>query len=186
MKLNIRSEVRLAWPAAVLVALTACGGVDSGPATYTVGGTVSGLVGSGLVLQIYSPGYGRPVAAGMPLPINANGAFTLDASGGTFVRITYQPSSPTQRCVVNNAEFSRQAASVTNVSVVCSEFAYVANAGDTRPESGLTFSIRKRIEDFDRWPLKVLHVSCSDRQIVATRDRCNVAVFNRPWLARFL
>lgn len=53
-------------------------------------------------------------------------------------------------------------------------------------ESGLAFSIRKRIEDFDPWPLKVLHVSCSDRQIVAARDRCNVAVFNRHWIARFL
>jgi hypothetical protein len=44
--LNVRSVVRLAWPAAVPVALTACGGADSGPANYKVGGTVLGLVGS--------------------------------------------------------------------------------------------------------------------------------------------
>jgi 6-phosphogluconolactonase len=103
---------------------------------YTVGGTVSGLVGSGLVLQIAAPGYGRPEGASPPLYIDSNGAFTFDlvypgnASNGTFVRINRQPASPTQRCVVHNAQISVQAANVTDVAVVCSQFSYVANAGD--------------------------------------------------------
>jgi 6-phosphogluconolactonase len=98
---------------------------------YTVGGTVSGLMGSGLVLQIAGPGYGYP-----GLQINSNGAFTFDVvypantSDGKFVRIRRQPASPTQRCVVNNARITIQAANVTDVAVVCSQFSYVANAGD--------------------------------------------------------
>ena len=80
MKSPIRSLARCGSAAAVLAALAACGGGDSGsatsvappppppPATYTVGGTVTGLTGSGLVLQ--NPG-------GADLPISASGAFTF-------------------------------------------------------------------------------------------------------------
>jgi 6-phosphogluconolactonase len=103
---------------------------------YTAGGTVSGLVGSGLVLQIAAPGYGRPEGASSPLYIDSNGAFTFDLvypgnSSGTFVRINQQPVSPTQRCVIHNAGIAVQAANVTDVQVVCSEFSYVANSGDS-------------------------------------------------------
>jgi YVTN family beta-propeller protein len=102
---------------------------------YTAGGTASGLVGSGLVLQIAAPGYGRPVGASPPLYIDSNGAFTFDLvypgnSSGTFVRINRQPASPTQRCVIHNAGIVVQAANVTDVEVVCSQFSYVSNAGD--------------------------------------------------------
>jgi 6-phosphogluconolactonase (cycloisomerase 2 family) len=105
---------------------------------YTVGGTVSGLVGSGLVLQISAPGYGGyPYDVSPPLPINSNGPFTFDFvspgnTSGTFVRIGHghQPASPTQFCVVNNGRISVQAANVTDVAVVCSQFSSVANAGD--------------------------------------------------------
>jgi 6-phosphogluconolactonase len=103
---------------------------------YTAGGTVSGLVGSGLELQIAAPGYGRPEGASSPLYIDSDGAFTFDLvypgndSSGTFVRINRQPASPTQRCVIRNAAIVVQAANVTDVEVVCSQFSYVANAGD--------------------------------------------------------
>jgi 6-phosphogluconolactonase len=105
---------------------------------YTVGGTVSGLVGSGLVLQISAPGYGGyPYNVSPPLQINSNGPFTFDFvspgnTSGTFVRIGHghQPASPTQLCVVNNGRISIHAADVTDVAVVCSQFSYVANAGD--------------------------------------------------------
>jgi 6-phosphogluconolactonase len=105
---------------------------------YTVGGTVSGLVGSGLVLQISAPGYGgQPDNVSPPLQINSNGPFTFDFvspgnTSGTFVRIGHghQPASPTQLCVVNNGRISVQAANVTDVAVVCSQFSYGANAGD--------------------------------------------------------
>ena len=108
---------------------------------YTVGGTVSGLVGSGLVLATCrhrggGAGYGAQYFCGSSLQVSTNGAFTLGRvypamySGPDFVRISQQPSSPTQRCVVGNAGISIQAANDTSVTVACSEFAYVTNAAD--------------------------------------------------------
>jgi 6-phosphogluconolactonase len=46
------------------------------------------------------------------------------------VDITQQPASPTQLCVIRNPEVVVQGANVTDVEVVCSQFSYVANAGD--------------------------------------------------------
>jgi 6-phosphogluconolactonase (cycloisomerase 2 family) len=108
---------------------------------FTVGGTVSGLVGSGLVLAICRPrgggsGYGAQYFCSSPLQVSANGAFTLGGvfpamySGPKFVRITQQPSSPTQPCVVGNSQILIQSANDTNVTVACSEFSYVTNAAD--------------------------------------------------------
>jgi 6-phosphogluconolactonase len=109
-------------------------------AGFTVGGTVSGLAGAGLVVQIEnnqlpnSPD--APGFVGSPLAVNTNGAFTLDSvypamfSGGDFVKITQQPSSPTQRCLLENAGIDIQGANDTRVAVACSEFAYVSNATD--------------------------------------------------------
>jgi len=114
-------------------------------AGYSVGGTVSGLVGSGLVLQIENTQIPNdrsdPDHIGSPLPVKTNGSFTLDSvypaiypgmsGGGDFVKVTEQPSSPTQRCLIENAGISIQGANDTRVAVYCSEFAYVANAVDS-------------------------------------------------------
>jgi 6-phosphogluconolactonase (cycloisomerase 2 family) len=108
-------------------------------AGYTVGGTVSGLLGFGLVLQIAVPdesGGPGDLAYGNALPVNSDGAFTLDAvypsmfSGPDFVLVGQQPSSPTQNCVVENSRIGIQNANDTSVAVACSEFSYVANAAD--------------------------------------------------------
>ena len=70
------------------------------------------------------------------LGIGANGAFTLDSvypagfSGTNTSSFYTQPSSPTQRCVVSNAEVSIQTANNTSVAVTCAAFAYVTNAAD--------------------------------------------------------
>src|SRR6267154_816732 len=79
--------------------LVACGGASSGgntssssaaPVAYTIGGTVSGLSGSGLVLQNN---------AGNDLALSASGAFTFStavATGGAYaVTVKTQPSSAT-------------------------------------------------------------------------------------------
>jgi large repetitive protein len=87
--------------------------------TYTIGGTVSGLAGTGLVLQDN---------LGNNLTVSANGTFTFStaiASGGAYgVTVLTQPSSPTQNCVVTSGSGTVASANVTNVSVTCSTNTY--------------------------------------------------------------
>jgi hypothetical protein len=82
--------------------------------TYTVGGTVVGLAGSGLVL---ADGNGDSLA------IAANGAFTFPtklATGMTYsVTVSTQPTSPWQTCMVTNGNGTVGAANFTNVAVTC-------------------------------------------------------------------
>lgn len=82
--------------------------------TYSVGGSVSGLVGSGLVLRNNG---------GNDLSASANGSFTFSTqlnSGSSYaVTVGTQPSSPAQTCVVSNGAGTIAAANVTNVTVTC-------------------------------------------------------------------
>ena len=95
-----------------------------GPATYTVGGTTSGLTGTGLLLR----------NGGEDLPVAANGAFTFTgtvADGGSYaVTIAAQPTG--QRCTIANASGSNVSASVSNVQVACVPYF----EGTTVPASG--------------------------------------------------
>jgi len=81
---------------------------------YTIGGTVSGLTGGGLILQNN---------LGDNLSISANGSFTFSTGvtvDGTYsVTVLDQPTTPDQNCT---AEFTSgtTTANVTNVQVVCS------------------------------------------------------------------
>lgn len=81
--------------------------------TYTVGGTVSGLVGTGLVLQNN---------AGNNLAVTENGAFTFTtpvASGGAYtVTVLAQPAGPAQTCFVVNGT-GTIGANVTDVTITC-------------------------------------------------------------------
>ena len=97
------------------------------PANFTIGGTVSGLSGTGLVLQDNG---------GDNLPVSANGTFTFAtaiAPGGAYaVTVATQPSGPAQRCLVT-AGGGNAAANVTAVVVNClttGQFAYTANNGE--------------------------------------------------------
>jgi hypothetical protein len=82
--------------------------------TYTVGGTVSGLAGTGLVLQDNG---------GDSLKVTADGSFTFKTqliSGNPYlVTVSTQPQAPTQTCVASNAAGTIANASVTNVSIAC-------------------------------------------------------------------
>jgi hypothetical protein len=86
------------------------------PPTYTVGGTVSGLAGSGLVLTLNGSA---------SLPVNANGAFTFPdalADGAAYaVTVGTQPSNPAQTCTVANGSGTIAAANVTDVAVTCAD-----------------------------------------------------------------
>jgi hypothetical protein len=83
--------------------------------TFSVGGTVSGLLGTGLVLSNNG---------GDDLHIGTDGSFTFPkqlASGATFnVTVRTQPSGPTQACTVGNGSGTVGAGNVTNVVVSCS------------------------------------------------------------------
>ena len=83
--------------------------------TFAIGGSVSGLLGSGLTLTNNS---------GDDLPVSADGTFqfrTKVASGAGYnVAVRTQPSNPTQACTVGNPSGTVGAADVTSVVVSCS------------------------------------------------------------------
>ena len=90
---------------------------------YSVSGSVSGLAGSGLVLQNNK---GDNLALGVPANGNANFNFAIAvASGNPYsVSVLTQPSSPTQTCAVTNASGTIGASGVANVVVACTTNTY--------------------------------------------------------------
>lgn len=84
------------------------------PVALTLGGSVSGLVGSGLVLA----------SDLQALPVTGNGNFQFTApilsTGSYAVSVATQPSAPAQNCVVSNGSGNEPTANVTNVQVTCS------------------------------------------------------------------
>jgi 6-phosphogluconolactonase (cycloisomerase 2 family) len=126
--------LRSIGPVAFLALLTAgCGGGGgSDPATYTVGGTVTGLSGSGLVLQN---------SGGNDQPISASGSFTFSTPlpSGTSYSITVKssPSSPAQGCLIANGTGTVTSANITNVSVSCQDGFTVSGTVSGLAGSGL-------------------------------------------------
>jgi 6-phosphogluconolactonase (cycloisomerase 2 family) len=106
--------------------LCACGGSGGSPptpppvvTTHTIGGTVNGLVGSGLVLQNNG---------GNNLAIAASGSFVFNAplANGTSynVAVLTQPTSPSQTCTVTNGAAVLTGSNVTNIVVSCADNAF--------------------------------------------------------------
>jgi len=81
--------------------------------TYTVGGTVTGLTSTGLVLQNNSES----------LPVSEDGNFTFSSSmtdlSSYTVTVSTQPSGPDQTCRITNGSGSLAGDHVTNVEVTC-------------------------------------------------------------------
>ena len=81
---------------------------------YTVGGTVTGLLGNGLVLRNNGSD---------DLSINADGAFVFDSaveSGAEYqVAVAADPTDPVQRCAVANGEGPVISAPIDDVLVDC-------------------------------------------------------------------
>jgi hypothetical protein len=93
------------------------GGANGGgppPATYTIGGTVTGLVGTGLVLRNNG---------GDDLSIPANGPFRFSSrqlGASPFnVNVLTQPTSPAQTCTITNGTGVVNAIDITDVRVTC-------------------------------------------------------------------
>src|SRR5687768_12520817 len=82
---------------------------------FSIGGTVTGLTGSGLVLQNNASG---------DLAIAGDGPFTFASTvpSGTAYNVTVltQPTSPAQSCAVTSGTGSVSSANVTNIVVSCS------------------------------------------------------------------
>ncbi len=97
---------------------------------YTVGGSVTGLAGSGLVLKM-----GTQTAA-----ISANGAYAfangLATNTGYTVTVQTQPTNPPQTCAVSNASGTVGTAHVINVAVNCVTNAYTVSGAASPPEGG--------------------------------------------------
>jgi len=116
---------RYVWLMAVIVVagtFSGCGGGGSTsttpppPATYTIGGTVAGLTGTGLVLQD-NGGDNLTIAASATTFTFA----TKITSGGAYaVTVLTQPTSPAQMCTVASGGSGKATANVTNVQVACS------------------------------------------------------------------
>jgi hypothetical protein len=104
--------------------------------TFSVGGTVTGLLGRGLVLQNNG---------GDSLAIEANGAFTFAealASGADYdVSVRTQPSDPIQACTVTRARGIIGAANVTDVLVSCTTSDYTIG-GTVRDLEGSRLVLR--------------------------------------------
>ncbi len=133
-KYFLRILVKTVWAAGLMAILTSCG--TSPGYNYTISGTVSGMIGSGLVLQDNG---------GDDRSVTANGAFafvTALTTGTTYsVTVKTQPTNPSQTCVVSNGSGTITGSPVQNVAVSCvmnsspvtvdpsGLFAYVANSG---------------------------------------------------------
>jgi 6-phosphogluconolactonase (cycloisomerase 2 family) len=80
---------------------------------YNVGGSVTGLTGSGLVLQTNGT---NNVSVSAP----GNYVFSTLASGSNYaVTVMTQPSNPSQTCTVANDTGQLTNANVTNVAITC-------------------------------------------------------------------
>src|SRR5271167_2898113 len=92
--------------------------------SYTIGGTVTGLVGTGLILQNSSDTEQLPISAA-----NGNQPFTfknLVPTGTAYtISISAQPTGPVQTCVITPGTASGTAtANVTSVAITCPAVTY--------------------------------------------------------------
>ena len=128
------------WLALMAAALlVACGGGGGGAGsapTYTVGGTVSGLVGTGLVLQVNGSG-------NLTIPANGTYAFPGVVTGTAYaVTVLTQPATPAQSCVVTNGSGSVAGADVTNITVTCTTLPTFSVGGTVTGLAGTGLSLR--------------------------------------------
>ncbi|WP_434389011.1 hypothetical protein [Melittangium boletus] len=118
----MRMSFRLVMTLLLPLALARCGDPEEKPqpgvSEYTVGGTVTGLKGSGLVLR-----YGDET---LGVPNDGSFTFARKAVAGTAyaVSVETQPSGPPQACTVTNGSGTLGSANVTDVTVTCGTAAF--------------------------------------------------------------
>src|SRR5258706_14964382 len=94
--------------AGIIVACGGGGGGSSGPATYSVGGTLSGATGT-VVLKLNG---------GSNLSM-ANGPFTFATMLANAATYNVQVVDASDRCTVTNGAGTMSTANVTNVAITC-------------------------------------------------------------------
>jgi hypothetical protein len=106
----------------MIAGLVGCSESEKAPpvATLTVGGSVSGLSGSGLVLQLNGA---------KDLAVSANGKFNFPnalAKGSAYVvTVEASPSAPVkQTCTVGQGSGSIAGAAINNIAVTCTTKSY--------------------------------------------------------------
>ena len=99
--------------------VVSCGGGDDPPQHYTVGGSVNGLTGSGLLLQDNG-------ANDLAIAKNGNFVFSTPVNSGSTYTVTIktQPTNPTQVCVLTGGTGTVTNANVSNVAVTCTTSQY--------------------------------------------------------------
>jgi hypothetical protein len=121
---------RLSLPAITLIAFTACSGTSSGRAaaglntTYKVGGTVSGLTGQGLTIELLipaTPAHHTTILEQIDIVANGVFVFRIPPSKGYGVAIVHQPHAPVQRCAVKSGRGVIGTTDVPNVDIVCGD-----------------------------------------------------------------
>jgi 6-phosphogluconolactonase (cycloisomerase 2 family) len=111
----------VAFSALILVSCSSFPGTLFVPTVfYKISGSVSGLVGSGLIL-LDNGASGLSVAAGAT---SFTFGATVAAGGQYAVTIGSQPSGPWQTCAVRNGSGSVGAANITNVQIACTTNTY--------------------------------------------------------------
>lgn len=106
---------KVAAATAVSIVLASCGGSGNpSPTPHSIGVSVSGLSGSGLVLQLNG---------GNNLSITTNGAATFPGtvnSGTSYtISVSSQPTHPAQTCSVDNGSGTIGAGDVSGIGVSC-------------------------------------------------------------------
>jgi hypothetical protein len=176
---EIMIPIKVAFQPPVLVGLLlliGCGGSGGGSTPvrtpYNVEGTVSGLSGSGLVLQ--NNGADN-------LPITGNGVFTFAAamvSGNPFnVTVLTQPTDPAQTCTVVNGSGTISSADITKVAVTCSTNAYTIG-GTISGLSGLGLVLQNN--GGDDLSLNAERTSFTFPRAVASGGQYSVTVLSQP------
>jgi 6-phosphogluconolactonase (cycloisomerase 2 family) len=103
--------------------------------SYRIGGNVSGLQGTGLVLRINGAG---------DLPVSSAGTFAfaqLVPSGATYtVTVATQPYSPSQRCEVANGSGQVGGSPVSGIAVTCANVYTVSGTVSGLAGKGLVLS----------------------------------------------
>jgi hypothetical protein len=107
------------------------GGGGSSGSTYTIGGTVTNLLGTGLVLQDALPSSVTDTLAVTGTGQTVDFTFTKKTTGSYAVTVSTQPSNPAQTCTVTANGSGTATANVTNVQVTCSVPAGTLSIGGT-------------------------------------------------------